>query len=378
MLRKTLIKRVLYLVVVVLVSANPSFGEKKIDHEENILKLMEKIFNKFSEDMLEIDPDIGRIAVYRLHVEDKHISPAFRRHFESRLVELLGGLERPTVVSLPELNTLKITSSDTSFSIRNSLPSPDELWRVGRRLRIDAFLEGNLVYLPERALMLDVRLNRTGTNQVLWAKSYTALEKKIGLPSRNPLRKSFSAGIEVFQVDVESDPGAVVPPDFGNKLTHYSIYFNIIQRLTPASRLRYEVSGGVSFLASGMQLAGTTFNGDSFYSFPGKQAQYSKVSSYNVRTSLISTVAENKDNPAGDWLAIYLSLSRYFTFNMPDLTGVGFGLRADINPHFTVSGGFSMIFGAEFDSATIASTGETLRLNVSGPHYQLLFLQYTF
>jgi hypothetical protein len=359
-------------------SFDRSAAQAQSDHEESILKLMEDIFNQFSDDMLEIDPDIGRIAVYRLQVEDGHISPALRQHFESRFVEMLGSLKTPTVVSLPELNTLKISSNDSSFSIMNSLPSPEELWRVGRKLRVDAFLEGNLVYLPDKALLLDVRLNRTGTNQVLWAKSYRAQEKNIGLPSKNPLRTSVSGGIEVFQVDVASQSGPLLHPDFGNKLTHYSVYFNLIQYLTPTSRLRYEVSGGVALLASGMRLAGTAFTNDSFYSSNGGSGQFSKVSSYNVRTSLISTVAEHKDNPAGDWLSVYLSITRYFTLSMPDLTGIGFGLRTDINPHFSVSGGFSMIFGPEFDSQAVESTGETLRLQISGPQYQLLLLQYTF
>ena len=153
------------------------------DANGNILNLMNEIFAQVSEDISEIDPDLDRIAVYRIETESSNISAPLREHFESRLVEILRTLGKPAVVALPDLNTLKISSTDSSFSIVNSMPAPDELWRVARKLRVDAYLEGNLVYVPNKALFLDLRLNRTGTNEVLWAKSYTAYEKDMKPPS---------------------------------------------------------------------------------------------------------------------------------------------------------------------------------------------------
>ncbi|MCG8603580.1 hypothetical protein MJD09_01085, partial [bacterium] len=46
--------------VMALGSFERSQAQFQSDHEESILKLMEDIFNQFSDDMLEIDPDIGR------------------------------------------------------------------------------------------------------------------------------------------------------------------------------------------------------------------------------------------------------------------------------------------------------------------------------
>lgn len=367
---------VLILVGLYLGSANYSSAQTPSQAEEKILQLMEEIFNQIVTDVPEIDPNLGRIAVYRLEVDNKHISTHMREHFEGRLVEILRNLEHPALVALPEFNTLKITSNDTSFSITNTLPTPDELGRIGRRLRIDAFIEGNLVYLPERALLLDLRLNRTGTNEVLWAKSYSAFEKQLQLPAVNPLKKSLNGGLEIFQLTFKSDVDSLLHQDSKDRLIHYSIYFGLYQFITPKSRLRYELRLGLSFLSEGVKLRNNKFQTDTFYSnTTGTQA--SRLSSVNVRSLIVSTIAENKGNPSGDWLAVYFAATRYFTVNMPDLTGIGVGIRSDINSHFSLSAGLSAILGREFDSVPIRSTGERIRLRVRGLHYEFLFLQYT-
>ena len=348
------------------------------DANENILKLMNEIFAQVPEDIPEIDPDLGRIAVYRIETAGSNISAPLRKHFESRLVEILRTLGKPAVVALPDLNTLKISSTDSSFSIINSLPAPDELWRVARKLRVDAYLEGNLAYVPNKALFLDLRLNRTGTNEVLWAKSYSAYEKDMKPPSLNPLNKSINAGLEIFQLEVDSAADSLLSPDFNNKLVQYSVYFGIYQYTTPGSRLRFELRLGASFLSEGVSLTGTSFSKNSFYSVkPGTKMPHPPVS-YNFRSMLYSTLIQNKNSQLRDWLSVYFAVTRYFTTKMPDLTGLGVGLRTDLSSHFSFSTGFSMILGSEFSSVDVESTNQSVRMKVNGVQYELFLLQYTF
>ncbi len=77
------------------------------DANESILKLMNEIFAQVPEDIPEIDPELGRIAVYRIEAEGSNISAPLRQHFESRLVEILRTLGKPAVVALPDLKHLK-------------------------------------------------------------------------------------------------------------------------------------------------------------------------------------------------------------------------------------------------------------------------------
>lgn len=361
----------------ILVHGERAIAQIKPSSNEAILTLMEKIFKEIPDDLSEINPSIKRIAVYRVNMDNATIPAALKDHFESRLIEIFGTIDPPTMVSLPQLSTLRISSTDSSFSIMNSLPTPDELWRVGRRLRVDAFLEGNLTYVAKKALYLDLRLNRTGSNEVLWAKSYHAYEQ-MEAPKINPVRQSINAGFEIFQIHASSAPDTLLHRDFNSRLIQYSIYLGLYQFMTANSRLRYEVRGGVSFLSQGVKFTSPQFTENAFYGLKKGASTAASPISFNFRMMLHSTLLPNKENPTGDWISAYVALTRYFTSNMPDLTGLGVGLRSDLSASFSISAGFSMILGSEFDSQPLSTTGTPMRLKVDGVHFEVLLLQYTF
>ncbi len=280
------------------------------------------------------------------------------------------------MVALPEMSTLRISSTDSSFSVVNALPSPDELWKVGRRLRVEAFLEGNLTYVDNKALFLDLRLNRTGTNEVLWAKSYAAYVRGVKVRKLNPLKMSVNAGLEVFNIDVKS-PEDALHPDFNDRLVQYAIYFGLYQFMSANSRLRYELRAGLSFLSEGVRFASTGFGESSFYALD-KGGALTKPASFNFRAMLYASLLANKSNPSGDWLSVYASLTRYFTNRAPDLTGIGIGFRSDLSTRFSISSGFSMIRGPEFNSRPLLSSGRTVRTRIDGIQYEIMMLQFSF
>lgn len=343
---------------------------------EKVLNLMEDIFNQIPADLAEISPGLKRIAVYRLAIEGATIPAPLKDHFENRLEEIFTSLGTPVVVSLPDMNTLKISSTDSSFSIMNALPSPDELWKVGKRLRIDAFLEGSLTYVAGKALFLDLRLNKTGTNEVLWIRSYTAYEKSFKPAVLNPLMRSINAGVEVFSINIDASADSLINSSFNDHLVQYAIYFGVYQYLEPQSRFRYEFRAGVSFLSEGVTLSGTDFADNSFYAKEGGASALLPVS-FNFKVLLNSTLLKNKKSASSDWLSFYLTVTRYFTTKMPDVTGIGFGLRSDLSSRFSVSAGVSTIFGSEFNSSRVLSTDAPIRMKVSGSHFELFLLQFS-
>ncbi len=349
----------------------------KVAQQTRILGLMDDLLEQVAPALQTIDPQLKRIALYRLYVDAGQVAPPLRDHFKNQLIELLKSLEQPVVVSLPQFNTLKITSTDSSFAIFNTLPSPEELWQVGRRLRIDAFMEGKLSYLPGNALILDLQLNRTGSNEVLWVHSFTAFEHPPEPRHKNLFKYSLNLATEIFPVTFDTAADSLLRPDFNHRLTHYSIYLGAYQNLWESHRLRYEFRFGISFLADGIKMQDTYFDDPAFYG-ASSEAPLGIPISYNLSTLLYSGLIENPANPVGDWLSVYLSLSRYFALKMPDLTGVGIGLRTDISSHFSLSAGASLIFGDTFRSVPVKKTGERVNLNIKGIQYHAFFVQYTF
>ncbi len=351
--------------------------EQSSEDHTLLLALMEEVLDKVAKEIDTIDPTLGRVAVYRIQADQGWFPPPLRDHFRNRLVEVLRQLESPKVVTLPELNTLKITSTDTSFTIINALPAPSELWRVSRSLRVDAFFEGNLAYLPGKALMLDLRLNRTGTNEVLWAGSFAAYEQ-MRMPSNNPFKFSLIGGVEVFPVELEAAADAVLRSDFNGKITHQSVYLGVFHYLWEKSRLRYELRLGLSFLNEGVRLSSDQFASNSFYAEGKGGIGAARPISYNIRSLIYSTLIENRKSATSDWLSFYLSLTRYFTLNMPDVTGLGLGLRTDVGEHFSFSMGFNLIMGQEFVGTPLELGQVAYKMRVSGLQYELFMLQYTF
>ena len=340
-----------------------------------ILSLMEEMLEKVQPAILQIDPELKRIALYRISTDSRLITPPLRDHFENRLIETLKSLEQPALVALPEFNTLKITSTDTSFSIINSLPSPDELWRIGRRLRIDGFLEGKLSYLPGNALILDLRLNRVGTNEVLWAQSITVFEKPMKRLDRNPYRLTVNLGAEILPLAIQNGNTGRVRPDFNGRMMHYNFSLGFYQNLWNSKRYRYEFRVGASFISEGFLKRNTFFESQAFYG-TSNSAPISFPVSYHVRTLVYSTLIENKKNEHGDWLSLYFAVMRYFALKMPDFTALGLGFRSDISSNFSLSVGMLIIPGNRFETVPLKETNESFELQIKGIGYELLFLQY--
>ncbi len=347
------------------------------DNNTLLLALMEEVLDEVAKKIDTIDPTLGRVAVYRIQADQAWFPPPLRDHFRNRLVEVLRQLDTPKVVTLPELNTLKISSTDTSFTIINALPSPGELWRVSRSLRVDAYFEGNLAYVPDKALMLDLRLNRTGTNEVLWAGSFAAYEQ-MRMPSNNPFKFSFIGGVEVFPVELEAAAETALRSDFSGKITHQSLYVGVFHYLWEKSRLRYELRVGLSFLNEGVRLSSDQFAGNSFYAEGKDGISAARPVSYNLRSLIYSTLIENRKSATSDWLSFYLSLTRYFTLNMPDVTGLGLGLRTDVGEHFSFSTGFNLIMGQEFLGVPLEQGQVAYKMRINGLQYEIFMLQYTF
>ena len=352
---------------------------KETPKTSKLFKLLEDIFIQVNEAAPEIGTDLERIAVYHLKVDERYIPPALRLHIEARIADIFRTLDSPKMVSLPEMNTMKIASTDSSFRIVNTLPSPHELWKIGKRLRIDAFMDGAITYLPGRALLLDLKLNKVGSSEVLWSRSFASYIEDPGVPSANPFMKSLVAGLEVYPIEWDVPAtDTLIHTNASNQLKQQTVYFGVHQYLWENSRLRYEFRFGLAFLTDGLKLNNTAFASSTFYGSSSPKGGFSIPISYNIRTMLYSTLVENSRSNRSDWLSAYLALTRHFALKMPDFTSITVGLRTDFTQRFSFSAGVSMVLGKEFESEVVKSSGEKINLKINGMQYELMLLQLSF
>lgn len=120
-----------------------------------------------------LPPHIQRVALYRLRADRKEFSPGMIRYIQSQIEEAFH-IQKRDVVSTPELKTTRITSTDTSFQMSNAVSDAEELWKLGRKMRIDAFIDGGLTKSKDGDILLTMKLIKQETADVVWSQTFVA------------------------------------------------------------------------------------------------------------------------------------------------------------------------------------------------------------
>lgn len=128
---------------------------------------------QLSQSLISLPPHIQRVALYRLRADRKEFSPGMIRYIQSQIEESFFAAKRD-VVSAPELKTTRISSTDTSFQMSNAVSDAEELWKLGRKLRVDAFLDGGITKSKDGDILLTLKLMRQETADVVWSQTFVA------------------------------------------------------------------------------------------------------------------------------------------------------------------------------------------------------------
>ena len=118
--------------------------------EGKILALIDMLTENVIDELQELDISVNRIAIYHIKMDQHVFSASMSRLLEGKLQNIFQAVEGITLVTLPKINGIKISSTDSTFQVINTVPSVEELWKLGRKLRIQAFLDGECSYRPYR------------------------------------------------------------------------------------------------------------------------------------------------------------------------------------------------------------------------------------
>jgi len=87
----------------------------------------------------DLPPDFQRMAVYQFKADAREFRSGTTRYLQGRVEEAFATEGHRTVVNSPELKTIRVHSTDTSFTVSNSLPTLDELWKLAEKLQQGAY-----------------------------------------------------------------------------------------------------------------------------------------------------------------------------------------------------------------------------------------------
>jgi hypothetical protein len=280
------------------------------------------IVHQFGQVINEIPPQIERIAVYRIRVSQRDFSPGMARFIKGKLEETLIKTGRRKVVTSPELKTIRIASTDTTFMMTNTVPTLDDLWDLGNKLKVDAFLDGTCTRSEDGDVLVHLRLIRQNTAEIIWSSSFVAGPNK-QKQFVSDVRYTMGAGFGLLPVKTL---------DFVEKkmdMYHHYLLFQVGEAATPTRSVNLSFFTGIGWMLG----VGKDGYDSTIQKLP-------TVYPIQVGAELTTVLFPKNISEAGYWGALYFG-GKFFVFQrMLMLSG---GYRAEFSKHLEIKTGVNYL-----------------------------------
>jgi hypothetical protein len=330
-----------------------------------------EIMGRLAKTMGDIPPNVDRLALSQIKTDPKDFSPGMSRYIQAQIEEIFRKEGRRTVVTSPELRTFRVVATDSSFKFSNTLPTMEDLWKLGDKLRVDGYIEGSCSKSADNDVILNLKVFRHRTGEVVWSNSFVA-----GPNEKQPdiwnLEWTASANVRLFPVkeaimdrldtaDALGNP--ITDTIAGVNLTSYGIEGTVSEVVTPDKFLLFSVS-----LGYGLAL--------------GTGGPDSLDVNFNIQTLKFGIemlgIFFRKSNPdLGYWLGTYLGYQEFIPFgNRGHLSAITVGYKSRVSRHFTLGGG--VLFFPLNKKLKGLGDNEDRFLTLEPVAYELTYLHYTF
>ncbi|MFC1585048.1 hypothetical protein ACFL5V_05840 [Fibrobacterota bacterium] len=326
---------------------------------------LDKILKELKETMGDIPPEVERIAIYQIRTERRDFTPSVTKYIQGKIETIFRADGRRDVISPPELKTLTIVSTDTSFHLSNTVPTMGELWKIGDKLRIDGFLQGSCGKSEDGDVMLNLKLIKHKTAEILWSGDFIAGPNK-AKPSVFDLKWSASLPFRLFPIDTvwEND----VRLDLDNPLfSQVAFEVAVREALTKTKRLYFFVSAGFSWTSMGKDDA--------------TEMIFKRFYTMQAGVGLIAVIIQRANPDRGYWLGTYAGASYYIPFFFTGaFPALSVGYSAQLSRHFSVRlGGLYLPRGRTMTgTGTMGSNTQGLVIGLESVAYELELLNYSF
>ncbi|MGM0444451.1 MAG: hypothetical protein ACQEQV_09710 [Fibrobacterota bacterium] len=316
-----MIQRISLLVLLLLYAAAADGGQSSRMDNTGVSQIYE-IMQQLEGSTGAFPPDIERVAVYRIRVDQDHFSRGMARFIRERIEEVFRKSSRREIVTAPELKTIRVSVTDTSFSFSNTVPSIEALWELGDKLRLDAFIDGSCTRTEDGDVLLTLKLLRNTTGEIVWSESFIAgpNEQEDAFPG---ISFAVGAGASIapmkeYMIDSNSYTG-------GN-FTSYGMRLYMEEATTARRRFYFSVHGGV--YVANLRPEDET------------QTQNLTVINTKVGGDLIFALLPKDESYTDYWLGILLGLelNKPLMYRRSSLA-LRHGYRFNVSKHFSIAGG---------------------------------------
>ncbi|MBW8886407.1 MAG: hypothetical protein JF616_01510 [Fibrobacteres bacterium] len=336
------------------------------------LRQIAEIMSRLAKSMGDIPPNVDRMALSQIKVDPRQFDPGMARYIQAQVEDVFRKEGRRTIVTSPELRTFRVVATDSTFKFSNTLPSMEDLWRLGDKLRVDGYIEGSCSKSADGDVIMNLKVFRHRTGEIVWSNSFVAgpNEKK---PDILNLDYSVSANLRRFPIKQGIVPRPdTLDPKTGRRvldtlgslaLTMYGIEGSVSEAVTSDKSLLFSVSLGYGYASGvgGPDSLGVDFN----------------IQMVKFGIEMLGIFFRKSNPDLGYWLGTYVGYEEFIPFaNKGHLSTISVGYKSRVSRHFTLGGGINFLFLND----KLRGLGENSDrfLTLEPVAYDLTYLHYTF
>jgi hypothetical protein len=322
------------------------------------LRQIQRLMSELQNSLGEIPSRIRRVAMYQVRMSSEDFSPQVMIYIQSMIETAFYNAKEVSIISPPELKTVKVVSTDTTFTISNTIPSIEELWELGDKLGVDAFLEGSCGKSRDGDIVLNLKLVQHRTGDIVWSKHFIMGPNRTK-PDLHRSNWKLAAPMRFFPIAANKGASNLEGPLF----VQLALELSVSEAFLKNKRLWFSLHGG-----GGYMFLRTDSN---------NQVPSSNLLTLQVGASALGIIFPKANVDEGHWLGTYFSTTYYipFLFDGSQLA-LAHGYSMQLSRHFGIRAGMVFLPGPTLLRSTTGSQGTIFELDKIA--YELDILNYSF
>lgn len=302
------------------------------------------LIDQLARHMGNLPPEVERLAFHQIKVDKREISPGMARYIQGLIEETFKKEGRKAVVSAPDLKTTRIIVTDSTLQMSNALPDVEALWTLGRKLRVDAFLQGTLTLSKDKDLLLQLNLIRQETAEVIWSCNIVAgPNKKKSRPFG--LEYTLTGGFGYWMAEKYTTRDTSVTG--GLSMYRYVVDFGVTQGIGSSKRVQMH-------LYSGFGMMSPVADDPESETFENSSTQFE----LHVGADLIFVIMPKVNPDFGYWMGMYLGGQAQFPNSLIRVRG---GYSSRLSPNLGFGLGVSYLpLNRSIKTGLLGITNETI------------------
>ncbi len=317
-----------------------SYAEKS-QLNENLEKIYD-VLDQFAKSIDDLPPQVDKIAIYRIRCNRDHISAEMARFISNKVEEVITKKSDIKIVNIPQLKTLRVYIKNEKLKILNTIPDLSELWKIGKKYRIDAFFDGNCMVTENGNILLNLKLVKNKSGEILWSDSYIngPLQRRdLFLPIK--AFGSVTVGFlpsNIYYFNAPDVTNSSLDTSNGDKQEALFTSIEVILYLSEATslmnRILIDLNVGAGLLTTSTRQQADTVN--------------SKVKPLFMARGgleLVGIILPKKNANYGYWLGVYAGINAMVIFqSAKPIIFPTVGIRSHLTKRFSLGGGIKSIF----------------------------------